>query len=61
MDWKQILSQSPDVWTDVKKDEIYEQLIALKREKIEKKNLKKFFELAQHILIYKGEMVYSFE
>lgn len=57
MDWKKILSQSIDDWDDMKKDEIYEELILLKRDKIEKKNLKKFFDLAQHILKYKGEMV----
>lgn len=51
------MSQTPVDWTDIRKDEIYEQLITLKRDKIDKKNLKKFFDLAQHILKYKGEMV----
>lgn len=57
MDWKNILSQSIDDWDDIKKDEIYKELITLKRDKIEKKNLKKFFDIAQNLLKYKGEMV----
>lgn len=57
MDWKKILSQSIDDWDDIKKDEIYKELITLKRDKIEKKNLKKFFDIAQNLLKYKGEMV----
>lgn len=57
MDWKQILSLSFDELTDLKRDEIYENLISLKRENFDKKNYKKLIDLQQHILNYKGDMV----
>lgn len=57
MDWKQILSLSFDELTDLKRDEIYEHLVALRRETLDKKHFKKLIDLMQHILRYKGDMV----
>lgn len=57
MDWKQILSLTFDDLTDLKRDEIYDNLISVKRENIEKKLYKKFIDMQQHILKYKGDMV----
>lgn len=57
MDWKQVLSFSLINLTDIQKDEIYEFLIASKRDSVDKKNFKKVFEVFQNILKYKGDMV----
>lgn len=57
MDWKQILSLSFNEFTDLKRDEIYENLIYLKRDSLDKKHHKKLIDLFQHILKYKGDMV----
>lgn len=46
-----------DELTDLKRDEIYEQLIELRRESLDKKHFKKLIDLQQHILKYKGDMV----
>lgn len=61
MDWKQILSLSFDDLTDLKRDEIYDNLIVVKREHIDKKHYKKFIDMQQHILKYKGDMVTSLD
>lgn len=57
MDWKQILSLSFDELTDLKRDEIYEHLVGLRRESLDKKQYKRLIDLMQHILQYKGDMV----
>lgn len=57
MDWKQILSLSFDELTDLKRDEIYDGLVQLRRENVDRKHYKKFIDLMQHILKYKGDMV----
>lgn len=57
MDWKQVLSLSSNSLSDIQKDEIYEFLIASKKDSVEKKNFKKVFEVFQAILKYKGDMV----
>lgn len=57
MDWKQILSLSVDELTDLKRDEIYDGLMQLKREHLDRKHYKKLIDLMQHILRYKGDMV----
>lgn len=59
MDWKQILSLSLDELTDLKRDEIYDGLVQLKRENLDRKHYKKLIDLMQHILRYKGDMVNS--
>lgn len=59
MDWKQVLSLSLKTLSDIQKDEIYEFLIATKKDNIDKKNFKKVFEVFQNILKYKGDMVKS--
>lgn len=58
MDWKQVLSFSYTSLTDIQKDEIYEFLIASKKDNFDKKNFKKVFEIFQNILKYKGDMVW---
>ena len=57
MDWKQILSKSPRNLSDLEKDEIYEELMLIKRDSIDKKYQKKLFDLMQYLLKYKGDMV----
>lgn len=57
MDWKHILSLSVDELTDLKRDEIYDGLVELKRETMDRKHYKKLIDLMQHILRYKGDMV----
>lgn len=57
MDWKQVLSLSLQTLTDIQKDEIYEFLIASKKDNVDKKNFKKVFAVFQSILKYKGDMV----
>lgn len=57
MDWKQILSQSPNDMSDIQKDEIYEQLVILNCVNVDNKYKKKMINLLQNILKHKGEMV----
>lgn len=57
MDWKQVLSVSYKSLTDIQKDEIYEFLVASKKDSVDKKNFKKVFDIFQAILKYKGDMV----
>lgn len=52
-----MLSLSLESSTDIQKDEIYEFLIASKRNSVDKKHFKKVFEIFQTILKYKGDMV----
>lgn len=59
MDWKQVLSFSYKSLTDIQKDEIYEFLVASKKDNVDKKNFKKVVEVYQNILKYKGDMVKS--
>lgn len=51
------MSLSFDELTDLKRDELYEHLVALRRETLDKKHFKKLIDLMQHILKYKGDMV----
>lgn len=57
MDWKQVLSLPYKSLTDIQKDEIYEFLVASKKDSVDKKHFKKIFEIFQTILKYKGDMV----
>lgn len=59
MDWKQILSVGFDELTDLRRDELYEHLVALRRQSLDKKHYKRLIDLLQHILQYKGDMVNS--
>lgn len=60
MDWKHILSQSPDDWDDDKKEEIFDELTYIDSStKFDKNAYKKLFRLSQTILKFKGEQISS--
>ncbi|GAB0100854.1 Centrosomal protein cep290 [Sergentomyia squamirostris] len=61
VNWKQILSVSPEkIDDDDRKDEIFEEVIRLTEyDKFDGKTFRKLFKLSQHLLRYKGEQVSS--
>ncbi|XP_059612733.1 centrosomal protein cep290 [Phlebotomus argentipes] len=61
VNWRQILSVSPEKIDDEdKKDEIFEEIIRISDyDRFDGKNYRKLFKLCQHLLRYKGEQVTS--
>jgi hypothetical protein len=59
MDWKQILSKTPDTYGDEEKEHIYEELLKLRNDhKFDNRHYKKLFRLTLTILRMKGDQVF---